>query len=107
MSLTENKRSCYNNSAVHPSIFNRKKKIGNFKKRKKKYRKSVIGKGINIASQDYNKGAPLPDSTHAFISTQYFHDNQSCEVPDETGFVSEFARGMPNSNTHTYMVSVV
>ena len=42
----DNKKKCYyNTSAVNHNIFNRKEKIHNFKKRKKKYRKSAINKG--------------------------------------------------------------
>jgi len=35
----------YNSSGVHQSIFNKKEKFNNFKKRKKKYKKSTINKG--------------------------------------------------------------
>lgn len=62
------------------------------KKRKKKYRKSIIGKGLSLANHEYVKNYNVPDTTHAFVSTQYFQDNRSCDVPDELAYNSEWAR---------------
>ena len=77
------KRSYYNNSAVQPSMFNRKKKLGAFKKRKKKCRKSVLSKGANLGMTEYPNVSQVPDSTQALISTQYFQDHQSCQMDEE------------------------
>lgn len=76
--INRKKRSMYNNSALNPNLWTRKKKLGNFKKRKKKYRKSVIGKGIHVANhQKYTHHSNLPDTSHNFLSTHYFQDHQS------------------------------
>lgn len=77
------KRSYYNSSAIQPSMFNRKKKLGAFKKRKKKCRKSVLSKGATTGLSEYPNVSQIPDSTHALISTQYFQDNHSCQMQDE------------------------
>lgn len=75
--IERKKRSLYNNSVVNTNPWTRKKKLGNFKKRKKKYRKSVIGKGIHIVNQHEFSSGNVPDTAHAIANTHYFQDNQS------------------------------
>jgi hypothetical protein len=77
MTSTENKRSCYNTSGFNQVLWTRKKKFGGFKKRKKKYRKSVINKGMNLVNTDYLHHPNIPESSQAFSSTNYFVDHAS------------------------------
>jgi hypothetical protein len=86
-------------------MFNRKKKFGNFKKRKKKYRKSVIGKGLNIGNNEYPNLSQMPDTNNALVSTQYFQDHQSCDMQDEIGLITDLGRLIPDSDTQNYFVS--
>lgn len=46
------------------------------------------------------KNYNVPDTTHAFVSTQYFQNNDSCDTPDELAYNSECARG---ALSKTYM----
>jgi hypothetical protein len=86
-------------------MFTRKKKFGNFKKRKKKYRKSVINKGLNVRNNEYPNTSQMPDTTNALVSTQYFQDHQSCDMQDGIGFESNVGRSKPGSKTQHYFVS--
>ena len=83
------------------------KKLNNLKKNKgKKYRKSVIGKGVNFWSTDYNiKHSNIPDTAHAFTTTaNYLQGNQSWERQNNNDFISNFARNGP-WNINSYLVS--
>jgi len=98
------KGSCYNNSAFPPTVWLRKKKFGGFKKRKKKYRKSVISKGIHLGNTEYLNNPNIPDSHHAFSSNNYFTDNQSCEIQNNPTFMSDCGVIPVSTDAQNYLV---